>query len=296
MQRRGFLGGGVVALCGASAWPRLACAADATESVAPQTEVQVPALQLPKTWNMSLDPSAYLVSEKLDGVRAYWDGNVLRFRSGRLLVAPSWFVAALPNTPLDGELWIARGQFDRVSGMVRRTVPVDAEWRKVQYKVFDVPGAPGGFAERVQRIADTVKAVNQPWLQAVAQQRVADATALQALLNRVVAQGGEGLILHRADALWVPGRSDAVFKLKPLPDAEARVVGHVPGKGRHLGRMGALLLELPDGQRFALGTGFTDAQRAAPPALGAVVTYRYRDRTPKGLPRFASFVRVREAE
>jgi DNA ligase-1 len=43
-----------------------------------------------------------------------------------------------------------------------------------------------------------------------------------------------------------------------------------------------------------LGTGFTDAQRAAPPAIGTWVTYRYRGTTDKGVPRFASFLRVRE--
>jgi DNA ligase-1 len=104
------------------------------------------------------------------------------------------------------------------------------------------------------------------------------------------------LVLHRADALWIAGRSDALRKLKLVPDEDARVISHLPGKGRHLGRMGALLLEMPNGQRFALGTGFSDAQRDAPPPIGAYVSYRYRDRTPAGLPRFASFLRVHEAE
>jgi DNA ligase-1 len=115
---------------------------------------------------------------------------------------------------------------------------------------------------------------------------------LQALLKQTVKAGGEGLVLHRANAMWSPGRSEALFKLKPMPDEDARVLAHLPGKGRHAGRLGALLLALPDGRQFALGTGFTDAQRADPPAVGAIVTYRYRDRTPRGLPRFAAFVRV----
>jgi DNA ligase-1 len=180
--------------------------------------------------------------------------------------------------------------------LVRRDVPVDAEWREVRYMIFDLPGAAGHFAERAGRIAELVALAHQPWLQAVEQKRVADAAALQKLLTKTVKDGGEGLVLHRANALWSPGRSDALLKFKPLPDEEARVVAHLPGKGRNQGRLGALLLEMPDGQRFALGTGFTDAQRAAPPAVGSTVTYRYRDRTPKGLPKFASFLRVRQAE
>jgi len=255
-----------------------------------------PALMLPKVWQLGHSPVGFLVSEKFDGVRAFWDGQKLRFRSGRLIAAPDWFTAALPKTALDGELWLARGQFDRLSATVRRSEPVDTQWREVRYLVFDAPGAAGTFAERIKSLAAVVQTAGQPWLQVVTQQRLDDAVALQAHLKQLVAEGGEGLVLHRANALWSPGRSDALLKLKPSPDEDAKVVAHLPGKGRHAGRLGALLLELPDGQRFALGTGLSDAQRDAPPAVGSVVTYRYRDRTLKGLPRFASFLRVREAE
>jgi DNA ligase-1 len=251
---------------------------------------------LASVWRAGQDLGGFLVSEKLDGVRAFWDGQTLRFRSGRAIAAPGWFTAALPKTALDGELWLGRGRFDELSGMVRRVTPLDADWHQVQYMIFDLPQATEPFSERAQRIQTVVAQTKQPWLQAVPHQRVADAHSLQTLLRSTVQAGGEGLVLHRANALWSPGRSDALFKLKPLPDEDARVVGHLPGKGRHAGRLGALLLEMPDGQRFALGTGFTDAQRNDPPALGALVTYRYRDRTPKGLPRFASFLRVRAPE
>jgi DNA ligase-1 len=254
------------------------------------------ALMLPKLWQVNQDPTGFLVSEKFDGVRAFWDGQSLRFRSGRPIATPAWLTEALPKTALDGELWLGRGQFDRLSGVVRHGVPVDADWREVRYMVFDLPGASGSFAERAQKIAAVVQSAGQPWLQAVAQQRVASTAELKALLKEIVAEGGEGLVLHRANALWSPGRNDALQKFKPIPDEDARVVGHLPGKGRHAGRLGALLLELPDGQRFALGTGLTDAQRDAPPAIGTVVTYRYRDRTLRGLPRFASFLRVRSPE
>jgi DNA ligase 1 len=241
-------------------------------------------------------PERVLVSEKPDGVCAFWDGQTLRFRSGRAIAAPGWFTAALPNTALEGELWLGRGRFDELSGIVRRDVPKDADWHQVKYMIFDLPQATEPFSERAQRIQTVVAQAKQPWLQAVPQQRVADAPSLQTLLRTTVQHGGEGLVLHRTYALWSPGRSDALLKLKLQLDEDARVVGHLPGKGRYEGRLGALLLEMPDGQRFALGTGFTDAQRASPPAVGEAVTYRFRDRTPKGLPRFASFLRVRAPE
>jgi DNA ligase-1 len=255
-----------------------------------------PALMHARLWQLGHDPSAYWVSEKLDGVRAFWDGQTLRFRSGLVIAAPTWFTAALPLGALDGELWLGRGRFDELSGVVRRQTPVDADWRAVRYMVFDLPGGAGTFSERAQSIQKVITEVKQPWLQAVPQGRVVDAPGLQKLLRQIVEEGGEGLVLHRANALWSPGRSEALLKLKPKPDEEARVVAHLPGKGRNAGRLGALLLEMPDGQRFALGSGFTDAQRDTPPAVGTVVTYRYSDRTPKGIPRFATFWRVRVGE
>ncbi|NVO06114.1 MAG: DNA ligase [Rhodoferax sp.] len=253
-------------------------------------------VMLAKPWQASLNPADYLVSEKLDGVRALWDGSVLRFRSGRPIAAPAWFVRGLPTQALDGELWAGRRRFDRVSGTVRKEQPVDAEWRAVRYMVFDVPSEAGPFAQRAERLAALVALAKLPWLQAVAQTRLADGAALQNRLNDVVAGGSEGLVLHRADAVWAAGRNDALRKYKPVPDEEGTVLAQLPGKGKYQGRMGALLLQTPDGQRFALGTGFSDALRADPPPVGAVVSYRYRDRTASGLPRFASFLRLRDPE
>ena len=251
---------------------------------------------LGKNWQTGLNPADFLVSEKLDGVRALWDGQVLRFRSGRRIAAPVWFLASLPATALDGELWLGRGSFDQLSGIVRRSTPVDADWQALRYMVFDLPGGAGPFAERVQRAVSLVGAGSPAWLQVIAQDRVADADSLQQQLKTLVGQGAEGLMLHRADALWAPGRSDALRKLKPLPDDEARVVAHVPGKGRLQGKLGALQVEMPGGQRFALGTGLSEADRMAPPPVGSLVTYRYRGLTPSGVPRFASFVRQRADE
>lgn len=253
-------------------------------------------VQLASVWPAAQSPRGYWVSEKLDGVRAVWDGQVLRFRSGRVIAAPAWFLAALPKLPLDGELWMGRGRFDPVSGAVRKAVPEDAEWRAVKYMVFDAWGRSEPFALRVGLLAQALDEAQTPWLMPVKQTPVDDAAALQRLLQEVVGHGGEGLVLHRADALWRAGRSDALFKLKPLPDEEARVIGHQPGKGRLQGMTGALILETPQGLRFLLGSGLSDALRRDPPPVGAWVTYRYRDRTPSGLPRFANFVRVHQPE
>ena len=253
-------------------------------------------VQLALDWPPGRSPQGFLVSEKFDGVRAVWDGQRLRFRSGREVAAPDWFLRALPDHPLDGELWLGHGQFDRLSGVVRQQRPDDAGWRALRYLVFDAPTQPGTFEARWQALQSVIAAANQPWLQRVAQSWVDDRAALLQGLQAVVSAGGEGLVLHRADALWRPGRSDALFKFKPEPDDEAQVVGHLPGKGRYAGMTGALQVRSPDGQQFALGSGLSDAQRRNPPEIGSWVTFRYRDRTPKGVPRFATFVRVRAPE
>lgn len=255
---------------------------------------RAPALLLAQDAPAGTGPDGYLVSEKYDGVRAVWDGRILRFRSGRPVAAPAWFTARLPARPLDGELWLGRGQFDALSGAVRRQVPHEDEWRQIRYMVFDLPHGAGPFSARAAAIQALAHDLGWPQLQAVPQATLAGPAELQRRLEAVVAGGGEGLMLHRADAAYVPGRSAALLKLKPLHDAEAVVVDHVAGRGRHLGRLGALRVRTADGVEFLVGTGFSDAERENPPPVGAVVTFSYRGTTVTGVPRFASYLRLRD--
>jgi len=249
---------------------------------------------LAEVYAADVDVSQYWVSEKFDGVRAQWDGRSLYFRGGGRVPAPAWFTANFPALPLDGELWIGRDQFDTLSGMVRKTEPVDAEWRQVRYLIFELPGAAGDFTSRVSQMQRIVAEAGVPWLQAVEQTRISHRAALMQKLDAVVRAGGEGLMLHRADAPYVTGRGDALLKLKPWQDAEAIVVGHTPGKGKYQGMTGALEMAMPDGKRFRLGSGLTDALRLQPPAVGTRITYRYQHLTKNGLPRFPRYLRVRE--
>ena len=190
--------------------------------------------------------------------------------------------------------WRAGG-FDALSGIVRKTEPQDAEWRQIKYMIFELPDAPGIFAERAQRIKEMVVSNTQwPQLIAVEQFRVADRAVLKRKLDEVVRGGGEGLMLHLADAPYVTGRSDVLLKLKPLQDTEAVVIEHLPGKGKYQGMLGALRVQMPDGKKFLIGTGFTDAARQHPPPVGTTITYTYRGFSKTGLPRFASYLRVRE--
>ncbi len=270
-------------------------AAPAAHAISPATK-PTSALLLAKDWQPGSDPAGWLVSEKLDGVRALWDGQRLRFRSGRDIAAPANFLQRLPQQPLDGELWLARGRFDELSGLVRRSVPDAAAWASLRFMVFELPDAPGPFAQRAAALQQIVARVGFNQLLALEQSPVADAAALQARLDATVAAGGEGLMLHRADAPYVTGRSELLRKLKPQDDAEAVVIAHQAGRGALAGQTGALRVRSSDGREFDVGTGLAEAQRRTPPAIGTRITYTHRGLTSSGLPRFASYLRLAAAE
>ena len=271
-----------------SAWMSLVASVSALSADEP------PRLLLAETVRSDTDVTRDLISEKLDGVRAFWDGRVLVTRGGMLINAPVWFVERFPARALDGELWAGRGQFERTSATVRRQTPDDAEWRQLRYMIFELPQAEGDFRERVRAMQAIVAEAAVPWLQVVEQFTVRDRKELDTKLARVIKAGGEGLMLHRADAPYLTGRHDALLKMKPQYDAEATVVGHLPGKGKYQGMLGALRVRTDAGIEFSLGSGLSDAVRRAPPPIGTLITYRYREVTERGIPRFASYHRLRE--
>lgn len=251
-------------------------------------------LLLAETEQGQADVALYLVSEKLDGVRAFWDGQALRTRNGHRIQVPSWFVARFPAQPLDGELWLGRGEFERLSGIVRRQTPDDSQWQQVRYLVFELPQSPGTFRQRALALRELTARLALPWLQAVEQWEFGSREALDKKLEQIVRAGGEGLMLHRADAAYVTGRSDVLLKLKAWHDAEATVIGHQPGRGKYAGMLGALRVRTAGGVEFMLGTGLSDADRRQPPPVGTLITFRYRELTARGLPRFASYHRPRD--
>ena len=236
------------------------------------------------------------MSEKLDGVRAYWDGEALWSRAGHRFVVPDWFVADFPSTHLDGELWLGRGQFESVSAAVRRYQPQQSEWQEIRFMVFDLPQSSAPFSDRVTELKQLLAPINTPYLAMVEQQRLTDNIALAQLLDEVEAGGGEGLMLRHQDSYYQAGRNQGLLKLKQFQDAEATVVAHLPGQGKYQGALGALVVETPDGRRFRLGSGFSDVQRQHPPPLGTTITYRYQGETKQRQPRFARFMRVRQDE
>lgn len=261
------------------------------------TEINIaldpPKIQLASKYRSSIVVSDYLVSEKLDGVRAYWDGKQLISRQGNVFWAPRWFINNFPTQALDGELWIARKHFEKVSGIVRQRRINNANWHDVRFMVFDLPRSAANFEQRIAQIKKLINQSDSQYLMMIKQFRLNSETELLQRLELVVSQGGEGLMLHRAQAKYRAARSNDLMKLKRYDDAEARVLGHLGGKGKYREMLGALLVENDEGVTFKIGGGFSDFERANPPKIGSIITYKYYGKTNNNVPRFASFLRVR---
>lgn len=246
--------------------------------------------------------SHYWVSEKYDGVRAYWNGTQLISRQGHVYNAPEWFVEKFPSDPLDGELWLARGQFDRLSGIVRKHVPLDEEWQQVRYMVFDLPSDTGTFDQRLVKMRALSSLPS--WLIIIKQWRVETEAELLQQLDQFVADNAEGLMLHDGRSYYSASRGNDLIKLKPRLDREAIVVSYETGKGKYLGLMGSMWVTalMPNQQgvlekrTFKIGSGFTDAERRDPPPIGSQITFQYSGLTSKGNPRFPRYWRRRSLE
>lgn len=251
------------------------------------------ALQLASTYHKNIDVTEYWVSEKLDGVRGYWDGKQLFTRRGNKISPPKFFTKNWPETALEGELWIGRNHFDKVSSIVRKHHSTEQEWWLVRFMLFDAPEIPGSFSQRLGKMKQLVLKANNSFIEVIPQFRVANITELNARLIETVKAQGEGLMLHHQNALYSIGRSEQVLKLKTFTDAEARVIGYIGGKGKYRGMLGALQVKTPDGIEFKIGTGFSDDERKTPPPIGSLITYKYSGKTSRGVPRFASFLRIR---
>lgn len=250
---------------------------------------------LAEAWDGAADITGWWLSEKLDGVRAYWDGKQFLSRLGNVFAAPDWFTAGLPTVPLDGELWLERKQFQRTVSIVRRKDQSE-HWKQIRYVVFDAPTLEEPFEARMEQVLDLIRQHGPAYALAHEQARCQGIPHLHEELQRVEALGGEGLMLRQPESRYVAGRSSTLLKVKTFHDSEATVIGYQKGAGRHKGRLGALLVQLPDGTEFSVGTGFSDAQRGDPPPIGSLITFRFQELSDGGVPRFPSFVGMRRDE
>lgn len=252
-----------------------------------------PPLELAKQLTDKHQVERYLASEKYDGIRATWINGELRSRGGLLINTPANFTANWPSMRLDGELWAGRGRFNHVSNTVLDNQPNAQHWQDIRFMVFDAP-SDKPFFKRYSDYTHAIAHCDCNNLEAIKQHRFNTRAQLSQWFNELVSQGAEGVILHRRDARFNPGRSDNVLKLKPYMDSEAKVIGYQQGRGKYQGMLGALIVVDKRGKQFKIGTGFSDAERANPPAIGSTITFKYHGYTKNGVPRFASYLRQRK--
>lgn len=192
------------------------------------------------------------MSEKLDGIRAYWDGEKLVSRGGKTIHAPLWFIKDFPPFEIDGELWSKRKDFENISSIVRDKEPSN-EWHQISYNIFEVPHASGNLFERLSK----VKAYENERLKIIPQIEIKSKKAMLAYLQKLESKGAEGLVVRDPSAPYIDKRTSKALKVKSFLDDECRVVGYTEGKGKYLGMMGALRCELSSGVLFKIGSGLS---------------------------------------
>lgn len=231
------------------------------------------------------------MSEKLDGVRAYWDGKKLLTRGGHTIHAPAWFTKDYPPFAIDGELWTKREDFENIVSIVRDKKP-SAQWKQIKHYIFEVPNASGGLLQRLAK----AKPYEGESITILPQIAIKNRAHLEHFLKEIETKGGEGVVVRDPNAPYIASRTSKALKVKTFHDAECRVVGYTQGKGKYQGLVGAIVCRLENGLEFKIGSGLSDALRQSPPALGRLITFKYQNLTKYGKPRFPVFLRVRVEE
>jgi len=265
---------------------------------------QKPDLFLLKTYQNGKEVTGWLMSEKLDGVRAYWDGHKLISRSGHVFNAPPWFTEGFPSFELDGELWTKRNDFENIVSIVRQQEP-DERWSKIRYRVFEVPHQPGDLLSRLavvkaylkigdrQMLAIDPEVVKHSYLDVLPQIEVESQEHLNDFLRDITDHNGEGVVVRNPVATYQTGRLSSALKFKLFQDEECEVTSYRSGKGKYMNLVGALECRLKDQTLIRVGSGLSDLQRKQPPAIGSTITFKYYGLTAKGRPRFPVFLRSR---
>ena len=255
-----------------------------------------PEIQQATNYKSVKDISQYWVSEKLDGIRGYWDGRQLLTRQGNKIHSPAWFTKNWPKIPIDGELWIARDEFQATLSCVRKITINETCWHNVRFMIFDLPRHKATFTDRIKMMKKLMSNNQSNYLEMIQQVKIKNNQQLDKLLNDIIAKQGEGLMVHKANTYYYEGRTANIMKLKKAQDAEAIVIAYIGGKGKYEGMLGAITVKTETGIIFNIGSGFTDNERAHPPAIGSTITYKYNGRTKANIPRFARFFRIRNKE
>lgn len=251
-----------------------------------------PDLFLLKTYQDKQAVVGWVMSEKLDGVRGFWDGKQLISRGGKVLTPPSWFVANYPPFAIDGELWTRRGDFENISSIVR-SKRSDHRWRTVTHQIFEVPEQMGGLTQRLEVLGAYLAQNPSQFIKIITQTEVQSKQQLDDFLTQVINAKGEGVVVRDPKTPYATGRLSNALKVKKHHDAECIVVEILSGKGKYKDKMGALKCQLLDGKMVKIGSGFSDIERENPPKVGTQITFKYYGLTKYGKFKYPVFLKKR---
>ena len=245
-----------------------------------------PVLLLLNNYSNDKNITGWYMSEKLDGVRGFWDGEKLISRNGKIFKAPLFFTKDFPKTKLDGEIWSKREEFSHISSIVN-TKLTKSDWKELTYNVFEVPNAAGTLKERLDRVKES------QYIRVIEQIKVKNKKHLDLFLKSVEKKGGEGVVVRDGSLGYYTGRNNKALKVKSYIDEECEVVGYNRGRGKYENMLGSLDCKMDNNQTLKIGTGFNNQQRTNPPEIGAIITFKYYGLTSKGNPRFPVYLRIR---
>jgi len=251
-----------------------------------------PDLFLLKTYDEKLDVSGWVMSEKLDGIRGFWDGKKLISRGGLILNPPKTWTLGFPNFAIDGELWTKRSNFEEVSSIIRRKIP-DNRWQNVSFNIFEVPNQQGGILQRLKVLQDYLRQQPSKTIKIIKQIPVKSKQHLNTFLNKIIKKKGEGIVVRNPKTLYQTGRLSSALKVKKFQDDECIVLEILKGTGKYTNKMGSLKCKTKTGEILKVGTGFTDAQRQNPPAIGSEITFKYYGLTKNKKYKYPVFLKIK---
>ncbi len=230
------------------------------------------------------------MSEKLDGIRAYWSGKNLISRGGKIIHAPAWFTKNYPPFPIDGELWTKRADFENISSIVRDKNPNEEQWKQIKHYIFEVPNTKGGLFERLKKVSPYEGEI----IKIIPQIPIKNKKHLQQFLKQIEHKKGEGVVVRDPNTPYIAKRTSKALKVKSFLDKECKIVAYNRGHGKLKALMGSITCQMDNNITFKIGSGFSMNERKNPPAIGSVITFKYKEMTKYGKPRFPVFLRVRK--
>ncbi len=247
-----------------------------------------PQLLLLKTYS-DQNISGWVMSEKLDGIRAYWNGKKLLSRNGKEIFAPTWFTKDYPPFEIDGELWTKRGDFDNISSIVRDKIP-SKYWKDIKHHIFEVPNAKGNLFERLNK----VKPYENNIIKIIPQIKIINKSHLKEFHKKLEILGAEGVVVRDPKASYINKRTSKALKVKSFQDTECRIIGYTQGKGKYKDKVGAIICKMENKVIFKIGSGLSDKFRTNPLKIGTIVTFKYQNITKNGKPRFPVYLRIKD--